>query len=171
MIDEEIVDNYIRVHRIKLDDIQPEPEIKSRPWKTLNHNYEEVDTESKNWFKSFLESRGQEVLISPEKYSPFDLVSTNRDQKIYWELKTIDCKSTKWPDVKIDAKKVDTLKSFGIPAYIVLFFEDRWTSVNVFDIDTKLERNRCNTTTAWKGSKILKNQYSIKHRDLEYLNY
>lgn len=166
-MEEEIIDNYLRVHRIN----QLEPETKTRPWKTINHNYEEVDTESKKWFKAFLESKGQKALIPIEKFSPFDVVSARGGQKIYWELKTIDCSSTKWPDVKIDVRKVDTLRGFEIPAYIVLFFEDRWTIVNVNDIETKVENNRCNTTTAWNGSKTIKKQYSIKHRNLDYLEY
>lgn len=175
-MEEDIIENYLRIKysntEIEYPEFMEEPTPTTRPWKTFNNNYEEVDTESKKWFKAFLESKGHGVVIPIEKFSPYDIVSAKGGRKIYWELKTIDCDSKKWPDVKIDAKKIDTLKEFGISAFVVLFFEDRWTIVDVNDINTEhKERNKCNTTTAWKGTKTTKLQYSIKHRDLEYLNY
>lgn len=89
--------------------------------------------EGKDWFIKILRNKGFKVVDTDyyRRTFPWD-IEAEKDGKIcLFELKNRDFPSTKYGDVTIEESKVRRMLVTPFRCFLVYFFEDRWTLIDL----------------------------------------
>ena len=113
------------------------------------------DSEGKDYFIGILKKEGYTGIIDMDnidRYSHYDLEAWKNGEKHLFELKNRSFPSTRFDDITLSEDRYDYLRNSPHRTFLVYFWTDRWTIVDIKRWRPTDKITRINKRTTRKGN-------------------